>query len=510
MANWRAAHDPKKPPLPRTQMRVSRAAGLAGTERRVSTKTVEAPARWPGQQRQRGITDMSATEIATALHRLVTYTAGVEWDDLPEPVQRRAALVLSDDLGAMVAARDEPELIALQDGVAHSAGAAEATVFNGRAMRLDRYSAALANGCASDWAELDEGYRKVICHAGIYCLPALFAEGETEGHSAQDVLCALVIGYETAARVARTFTFPNLVLHPHGSLAAVGGAAALVALRRLPVNEAVGAISSAATMVLPGPYTHPIKGSLCRNVWPGIAAQTALRATDWAKLGIVGLPTALHDVYSDAFLAKANASELSDDLGEAWAISDGYHKVFACCQYGHAGIEATIRLCEQASADDIESIHLDTHLKARLMDNPDPDTTIAGKFSIQHIVATAAVHGGGGFEAFSAPALTDPRVAALRQKVTMAPYEPIPDWPNDRPTRVTWTLKDGRTLTEEVISARGGPDLPFSPEEIRDKIRGIVGDPYPAMAPALESLMDLDPATLVEGWDTFTTRMTAR
>ena len=453
---------------------------------------------------------MSADHIAAALQTLVAFTARVEWSDLPEAVRHRAALVLSDDMAAMVAARDEPELVALQEGVARSAGAAEATVYNGRAMRLDRYSAALANGCASDWAELDEGYRKVICHAGIYCLPALFAEGEAEGHSARDILRALVIGYETAARVARAFTFPNLVLHPHGSLAAVGGAAALSALRRLPVEEAVGAISGAATMVLPGPYTHPIKGSLCRNVWPGIAAQTALHATDWAALGIRGLPTALHDVYADAFLAELDPAELSENLGGTWAISDGYHKVFACCQYGHAGIEATMRLCEQASADEIETIHLDTHLKARLMDNPDPDTTIAGKFSIQHIAATAAVHGGGGFEAFSARALTDPRVAALRHRVAIAPYEPVPDWPNDRPTRVTWRLLDGRALTEEVMSARGGPDLPFAPEEIRDKIRGITDAPYPAMAPALETLMDLDPTVLSESWAMLAARMTAR
>lgn len=451
---------------------------------------------------------MSAAAVAAALQSLVGFTARTEWSDLPADVQRRAALVLSDDLAAMVAARDEPELVALQDGVARSSGAPEATVFNARGMRLDRYSAALANGSASDWAELDEGYRRVICHAGIYCLPALFAEAEAERHSVEDVLRALVLGYETAARVARTFTFPNLVLHPHGSLAAVGGAAALAALRRLPQDIAVGAISSAATMVLPGPYTHPIQGSLCRNVWPGIAAQTALRATDWAAHGIKGLPTALHDVYSDAFLAEASAEELSDGHGESWAISDGYHKVFACCQYGHAAIEASIRLAERASVDDVEAIHLDTHYKARVMDNPDPETTIAGKFSIQHIAATAAVHGGGGFEAFSASSLKHPRVAELRHKVTVAPYEPIPDWPNDRPTRVTWRLTDGRELTEEVLSARGGPDLPFAPQEIRRKIRTIVDDPYPAMGPVLEEILDLQPVRLEQGWHDAVAAMT--
>lgn len=444
---------------------------------------------------------MSAEDIGKGLARLLEYCAGVEWDDIPVPVRKRAALVLSDDIAAMIAARDEPELVALQDGVARSAGRAEATVFNTRAMRMDRYSAALVNGAASDWAELDEGYRRVICHAGIYCLPALLAEAEADGHTTQDVLRALVLGYEIVGRVARCFTFPNLVLHPHGSLAAVGGAAAMSMLRRVPLDVAIGAVSAAATMVLPGPYTHPIQGSLVRNVWPGIAAQTAMRATDWAAHGIRGLPSALHDVYADAFGATPDASQLTDDMGGAWAISDGYHKVFACCQYGHAAIEATIRLAARANVDDVAGIHLDTHFKARVMDNPDPDTTIAGKFSIQHIAATAAVHGSGGYEAFSAPALRDPRVAALRHKVTVAPWEPVPDWPNDRPTRVTWTLTDGTRLSEEVLSARGGPDLPFTADEIRAKIAGIVAAPCPRMGPVLEDIMNLDPAALARGWD---------
>ena len=453
---------------------------------------------------------MSAGEVGRALERLVSVLADTEWTDIPEAVQKRAALVMCDDLGAIVAARGEPEVLALHDGIAGSAGAGEATVFNGRGHHLDRYSAALANGCAGDWAELDEGYRRVICHAGVYCLPALLAEAEAELHSTQDVLRALVIGYETVARVARVFTFSNLVLHPHGSLAAIGAAAAIASLRRVPQDQAVGAISSAATMVLPGPYTHPIQGSLVRNVWPGVAAQTGLRAVDWSGMGIRGLSSALHDVYADAFGARPDAKQLTEELGAAWAISDGYHKIFACCQYGHATIEATCKLLERVSAKRIESIHLETHKKAWIMDNPDPATTIAAKFSIQHIAATAAIHGGGDAEAFSSGSLRHPEVAALRQKVTTSPYEPLPDWPNDRPTRVTWTLDDGSTVSEEVLSARGGPDLPFKPDEIRTKIRNIVHVPYPDMSAVTDAILDLDQTTLSQSWRETVRTMTGR
>jgi 2-methylcitrate dehydratase PrpD len=288
----------------------------------------------------------------------------------------------------------------------------------------------------------------------------------------------------------------------------VGAAAAICALRRVPDDIAIGAISSAATMVLPGPYTHPIQGSLVRNVWPGISAQTGLRVVDWAAIGICGLPSALHDVYTDAFGAAADATQLNDGLGAAWAISDGYHKVFACCQYGHATIEATKKLLEKAPASRVTAIHLETHEKARLMDNPDPNTTIAAKFSIQHIAATAAVHGSGGAEAFSSRSLDIPEVVALRHTVTTSAYDPLPDWPNDRPTRVTWTLDDGATLTQEVMSARGGPDLPFTPDEIRTKVHGIVDDPYPAMGAVVDALLELDAATLQRAWGDIVREMT--
>ena len=96
----------------------------------------------------------------------------------------------------------------------------------------------------------------------------------------------------------------------------------------------------------------------------------------------------------------------------------------------------------------------------------------------------------------------------LRPVVTMSPCEPVPDWPKDRPTRVTWTLEDGSEETEEVLSARGGPDLPFSPQEIRDKIHGIVGGAYPAMPGALDAILDLQPAALAASWADAVTGMT--
>jgi len=452
-----------------------------------------------------------ANRIAAGLSALTEWSAGLRWSDVPEAIRRRAAVVLADDLAAIVAARDEPELMALHDGMARSSGRAEATVFNARGQRLDRYSAATGNGSAADWCELDEGYRRVICHAGLYCVPALLAEAEATGASGEDVLRALAIGYETAGRVARAFTWSTLTLHPHGSLAAVGAAATVAALRRLPAATAAAAIGSAATMVVPGPFNHTVQGALVRNVWPGVGAWSGLRAVDWADAGITGRPESLYDVYGAAFAGDCHPDELTDELGQTWALADGYHKLHACCQYAHSAVEAMLAALPQVAggADAIRRIHIDTHWRGQKLDNVRPATTLAAKFSIQHILAATAVHGHAGAEAFHASTLTAPAVATLREAVSIGAYEPELAAPNDRPARVTVETASGASVTEECLSARGGPDRPFAPEEIRAKITGIVAGPYPRMAPALLRLLDLDPALLAAPWDRTVAEMTA-
>jgi hypothetical protein len=70
-------------------------------------------------------------------------------------------------------------------------------------------------------------------------------------------------------------------------------------------------------------------------------------------------------------------------------------------------------------------------------------------------------------------------------------------------------MADGTTLTEECLSARGGPDRPFSPEEIRAKVSSIVAAPYPAMGPVLERLMALDGELMARPWAETVAAMTA-
>ena len=442
--------------------------------------------------------------VAAGLAELSGWSAALTWRDVPASARTRVARIFADDLAAIVAARAEPELGALVARIVHASGPPEATLFDGSGRRLDRYSAALANGSAADWCELDGGYRKALCHAGLYCLPAVLAEGEAAGSSLDEMLRALLVGYETVARVASTFERADLALHPHGSLAAIGAAAAVAALRGQPAGSTAAAISTAATLVVPAPFNHAVEGALVRNVWPGIGAAAGIRAVDWAEIGIAGLATSLHDVQSAALGATARPDRLTRHLGTAWAVDDAYQKVHACCQYGHAAVDATLALlAERPGVDparDVRRIRIDTHSRARKLDNVHPATTLAAKFSLQHILATTARHGHAGAPAFHADTLSDPVIAALRERVAIAPFEPELDPPNDRPARVTWELEDGSMVTREVLSARGGPDRPFTEAEIRKKIGSILEEPYPQLWRTMMEVLHLAPDVLARPW----------
>ncbi len=441
---------------------------------------------------------------AQGVRDLVHWAANVDASAIPDATRRRSYLILCDDIAAIIAARDEPEIIALQDKMIVSGGAHEASIWRGGRVMTDRYSAAVANGAACDWCELDEGYRKATCHAGLYTVPALIAEAEASGASVDAMLRALTIGYEVAARFARGFHFKTPVLHPHASLAAIGAAAAIAALRRVTEPEFLAAVTAAATMVAPGPFNHAISGALVRNVWPAAGAWCGMRAVDWAGCGIGGLAQSPYHVFVEAFGAESRPGELTTGLGDEWAVGDGYHKIHACCQYSHSAVEATLDLLGRAAKapapDAIARITVETHRLGMTLDNRAPATSLAAKFSMAHIVAATCVLGHAGAEAFAGSTLSDAVIGSVRDRVSMTPFAPEQAWPLDRPARVMLELKDGTRLSGECLSARGGPDRPFSTEEILAKITKITAPIYPAMAGVAQRLIALDPKTTARPW----------
>jgi len=432
------------------------------------------------------------TSIDAAMHDLCDWAAACRWVDVPGPIRRRGLMVLADDLAAMIAGADEPELHRYRETLLRRDETAEATLIAPALPRVGRMGAAAHNGLAGNWAELDEGFRPVTCHAGVYILPALLAEAEVRGESLSAVLRALVLAYDIAARVALAYRFPSPRVHAHAGFGSLAAAAAIALLRGADGAGLLSAVGAGATLAHIGPRGHLVEGILIRNGWAPAGGVAGMLAADWAEAGVGGAASSVAGVYGEILGGAGALGELTAGLGQEWMIARGYHKLYACCQHGHPSVEAALMLRaeEGVAAEDIAEILVASHPLACSLPNANPTTTLGAKFSMPHMVAAPFVYGTGGAEAFTAAALANPAVARLRRLVRIEPYAPLPPPPHDRPARVTVTLRDGRCLSRECLSARGNPDRPLDDAALADKVAGLSAPVLPGLVRLLGAMPD--------------------
>lgn len=433
------------------------------------------------------------SQFAENFRTMMTWAAQAKGESLPDAIRQRAAFVLADDLAAIVLGAREPEVTTAIGQFAKTSFAPEATVFKKGAARVDRFSAAASNGMAITWCELDEGFRKAPSHGGAYALPAILAEAEYRDASVSDVLRALAIAYEITGRLSLAFKFDVMTVHPHAALANVGAAAGAALIRKANAATLEAAVTSACAMTFAGPFTHAVDGALVRNAWTAAGAWMGMRSVDWAEAGIAGIAETPFDVFSTVFGATCQPRDIVTDLGTDWAIANGYHKMFACCQYAHSAVEANLSLADKLGAgnrtiDDIAEVTVETHKLGLGLIAVTPATTLAAKFSLPHAIAATTVLKTGGFDAFTRATLDEPQIAALRPRVKLRPHPNVKPWPKDRPARVTWLFKDGETWQAECESARGGADNPFDEATILAKIESALATDFPLMPPRLNAL----------------------
>lgn len=427
-----------------------------------------------------------ADQAGQAFQRYVDWAAGLEWEDFSEAARARAVLVLADNLAAVLSAIDEPQVAAVLSRLQAAGGPAQSSLLVTGLPRVSVQQAAMGNGLAMGWNELDEGFRKVVCHAGLYVLPALLASAQAEGASLRALLRAELLGYETVTRIARAFRFESLRLHPHALLSPVGAAAGVGFLRRLPPAQLLSAVSGAATLGMAGPFIHALQGVLARNTWAAQGASSGLAALEWAQFGIGGNAASLHDVYVSALGAtQVDLSPFEPTADEGWGVESGYQKINACCQYAHSAIEAVQQLLAQQprlqGGESVVDIEVQAHPLGYALQNARPATTLGAKFSLPHAVAATLVHGDGGVTSFDAASLTEARVARLRAMVRMVPFPEQRPAPHDRPSRVILTERDGQRHEAVCWSAQGGPDRPFPQQALWDKLQALSARHAPAL-----------------------------
>ncbi len=410
------------------------------------------------------------------IEALAKFAAETRWEDIPAPVQRQTKLVLLDTLGVILAGSVRPEVAQLRVRMAATAGTG-ATVYARGWPTHDPRTAALLNGIAGRAIELCEGLRLVSGQAAMQILPGILSVGEHARANGKELLAALVLGYDVAARLGMAFT-PRPLAHQNGQAMLLAAAAAGARMRGLDAAGVSRAMRIAAVLMMTPSYTNTGAGATALNIAGGMSGFAGALAPDLALAGIEAQENAIEEALSQLVGDGFKPDHLLDELGTRWEIMRNYFRIYACCNPIHPALDVLkAALAElRPRAEEIERIEFATYRFASVMRNPNPPNYFASKYSLPHAAAVMAVRGKAEHSDIDDSALLDPVISALRQRVQVAEDPAMSALaPRLRPARVTVTLKDGRKATHTCESHEGDFNQPFAESVLRSKFRVLAG-----------------------------------
>ena len=413
------------------------------------------------------------------LDRLSRFVCDTHLEDLDPSTVTAARIVVLDTLGAMLGGSRLPENEKLAQLVTRTCGQGPATLL-GQAGSAPAVFAAMSNATAGVALEMDEGNRLGGGHAAIHVLPAALAIAEERNASGKEFLESVIAGYEVTSRIG-TGTKVKKMVHSHGTWGTIGSAVATAKLMGFDQAQTTGAINLAASMSPANTWTPCLEGATIRNLYPGRSGFQGIMAAQLTLCGFTGLEDGPSDIYNTLLGESFDAEAVVQELGVpgAYRIQQNYFKLHACCLYNHPVLDGVQTLLdrESFSAGDVERIKVEAPALATIMTDPEPENMLAAKFSLPYAVATAVVHRITDITAFYPEMLRDPETLALARRVDIVADPEMDLRRYDYPAaRVAVSLKDGRTLTEDVTAHHGDAQNPASWEELLGKFNFLAQD----------------------------------
>src|SRR5215471_20537642 len=175
------------------------------------------------------------------LIQLGTFASDADLSTLSGAARERARWILADCIPVIAGGMQQPEMRALVAKQLAAAGAGTAWVI-GTSKRTAPFDAAILNGTAGTWLELDEGNLFAKGHPGIQVVPAAVALAQDLGSSGAELLLAVALGYELSSRVNRAAA-TRLAIHPHGTYGVMGAAIAAAKLKHFNAAQMLDLIN---------------------------------------------------------------------------------------------------------------------------------------------------------------------------------------------------------------------------------------------------------------------------
>lgn len=368
-------------------------------------------------------------------HLLASFAAETAPDALTASVHAQSYRLVLDTLGVAIGAIRLGPAQSLVAEVASWGGVPEASIW-GTGHRTSAVQAAYVNAYLANVLDADETLLNQVHIANCIVAGAL-AVAERVGASGRELLNAVAIGYEVAARIGtsyRTWTMvdgrPDWSMVTGYSWVVFGVTAAagrLIGLRPDQMASAFGIAGYSTPIPSIGKWVDSTRLPNTKYVFLGPLAHAGVASTLLAAQDFTGDDDVLDGDRGFWRMAGSEACDwaaMTRDLGTHWLLDEVSYKRYPACRFIHGPLDLLghILASKQLAPDEIDQVvvQLPPAATRPYFVNPNPADVVEGSFSVPHVFACLAHGLPIGPAWHTAESLSRPDLARFRQRVEVA------------------------------------------------------------------------------------------
>lgn len=329
----------------------------------------------------------------TGIERVAEYIFENKNGICTEDAREKARLCLLDELGCGIYGSTVPEGKKILKAMYSVHEKGKCNVWGTTAM-FSPETAAFINGSLCHMRELDDVHFAIL-HTGAVCVPTALAAAQIRNSQVQDVLDGIILGVETAVRIAEGMDFLDhreRGWHGTSTIGVFGAAAAAGYLLGLNKEEVINALGIAGSRT-GGTWAFAADGAMTKRLHPGMAARDGMMAALLAREGLQGPHYILEAHDGGIYRVMSSSWNLNHiERPSKPAIEDIEFKWFASCKSVHSPFSAAAQLYRrhpEKSPEDIQEIHVYVNRSAIEMAGGQyqKDSVMSAQISIPYGVA---------------------------------------------------------------------------------------------------------------------------
>jgi 2-methylcitrate dehydratase PrpD len=421
-------------------------------------------------------------------HRLAGFATGTRYEDLPAAVVRESKRLLLDTLGCALGAINTASGRIALDYARVVGGTPIATVI-GLDTASSAPTAAYVNARLANVLDADDTF-PTSSHFGNSTVFAALALAEHFGRDGRDLIKAIAVGFDVAARIGCWMGWPvqfkdgrvvgfNELAGPAATTtwAAVGSAVSISGIDTAGACNAFGIAGANSPLPTVHKFGELVNVPMHKYADAGWCAQVGVSATLLASLGSTGFPGILDG--QNAFWRFYGSPSHDDEalvggLGCEWQILNTTYKPWPCCRFIHYPLTAfqTLKKRHQLRPEEMQRIVVRAcpFALTPIFHERHPANPLSAQFSHAHALAAAAYEIPAGPLWYTPEALVAAHIRALRERVEVQPE-----------------VTSSRVIAESMQGAQwrgvpGGVDIYARGKVFSATVDMALGDPWTAEA----------------------------